>query len=127
MRAFNRVFGRWSGWIMIFGMAWTVPAFAQATGGGGGTGLIQPASYQRGCPEGRKSWFHESTSGGDHYVQVLRTCHNGSYYDLSDYVYNPKMKCAEGRTEIWLDTERGSGKRYQMVKVCRNGKWVDGN
>lgn len=107
--------------VMAFVMSWTtVPALAQGVGGGGG-GLMHKVK-QGGCIEGRRSWFTEQDPSSDRSVSVLRTCRNGSYYDLSDYVYNPKTRCSEGRIALWhvREEDRSRTVPYQ----CVNGRWV---
>lgn len=76
------------------------------------------------CIDGAKAWFNEPTANGDHYVQVQRTCVNGSYYDLSNYVYNPKTKCQEGRVQTTTEYDYSVNDHGRLVtQVCVNGKW----
>ena len=98
---------------------------AQSVGGGGsgGGGLRKGTLRRGGCVEGRRTLFYE-TRNGDRHVAVFRQCQNGSYYDLSDYIYNPRVRCTEGRREIWSVRDTVNDGVTSVTHVCRNGKWV---
>ncbi|KYG65605.1 hypothetical protein AZI86_00560 [Bdellovibrio bacteriovorus] len=101
--------------------------FAQTVGGGGsgGGGLRQRAAYAapRRCVEGQRASFTERDNINDQSVTIVRTCQNGSYYDLSDYVYNPKSRCAEGRKELWQERDNANDRNVYRRVICTNGKW----
>lgn len=118
----------WALIIMFLLSIFISQAFAQGVGGGGSTGggLSKIATRtMAACEEGRKSWFSESVPGSDRKENVRRECKNGSYYDLSNYIYNPQTKCREGRKEVWIESDSARDSSRQVIKVCRNGKWVD--
>lgn len=109
-------------------------AGAQAVGGGGagGGGLIRYAANP-GCEEGRRAIFHETDPrNSDRMITVMRTCRGGSYYDLTDYVYDPRPRCGkEGQIRrIYMnETEENrhdaaAGARLVNTLICRNGYWV---
>lgn len=96
-------------------------ASAQGVGGGGnhGGGFI----FAIGCKEGQKAMFSERSSDGEHERAVWRTCHQGSYYDLSEYIYNPKSRCyQEGQTRQVLRGANGDDNKWLWF-VCRKGEW----
>jgi len=92
---------------------------AQGVGGGGGGFRMA----EGGCLEGRQTWFQETR--GNREVAVLRTCHNGSYYDLSEYIYNPKPRCSEeGKVEKRKPTSDRDNPSEPYFVYCRKGRWV---
>lgn len=98
-------------------------ALAQATGGGGSTGGgLSSHSHPnpRGCKEGRRIAFYETLEGEDRQTLVVRTCRNGSYYDLSDYIYDPKVQC-RGEGRVVYMPQRDSDERIPLV--CYQGIW----
>jgi|GEM_PF-2149365 len=110
--------------LMIF---FVCEVHAQSVGGGGsgGGGLRkEPNALRRGgCVEGRRTLFYE-TRNGDRQVAVFRQCQNGSYYDLSDYVYNPSVRCTEGRRELWSIRDTVNDSVKSVIHICQKGKWV---
>jgi|GEM_PF-3884373 hypothetical protein len=101
-------------------------AFAQAVGGGSGGGLRRAQIAPGGCEEGRRQVFMErdpDKSQGQ--KMVVRTCKNGSYYDLSNYIYNPHVRCKEGRTELWSEQDPIRDNTFVKKVQCKNGKWVE--
>ena len=93
---------------------------AQAVGGRGGSGFDK-AAQAYSCQEGRRQWFTESAPGrSDQQVSVLRTCRNGSYYDLSDYIYNPQARCKEGLVQMVHGVGRNEA---DVIYQCVGGKW----
>ena len=105
----------------------TPVSFAQSVGGGGsgGGGLRQRAAYAapRGCVEGQRAVFSERDNSNDKTITIVRTCQNGSYYDLSDYIYNPKSRCVEGRKELWQERDNATDRNVYRRVICTNGKW----
>lgn len=98
-------------------------ASAQGVGGGGHTGGGFFLSSK--CKEGNRSLFSEKIPGQDKERAVWRTCHNGSYYDLSEYIYNPKFRCAsraEGQLRRVLQASDGENNEWAWF-VCRSGEW----
>lgn len=107
--------------VILFLFSMEVMAQGVGGGGSGGGGLSRPMARNPGCVEGTKSIFHEvDPTDRDRTISVVRTCRNGTYYDLSDYIYNPKARCHEGRRRTWQTTSESGDQRM----VCRNGKWV---
>lgn len=107
---------------------------AQAVGGGGsgGGGLIRYATNP-GCEEGRRAIFHETDPrNSDRMITVMRTCRGGSYYDLANYVYDPRPRCArEGQIRrVYMNDDEdnrhgaATGARLLHTLVCQNGQWV---
>lgn len=102
-------------------------AYAQSVGGSGsgGGGLKRnfPTLGARnpGCREGSRTLFYERDDSQDQTVSVFRTCQNGSYYDLTDYIYNPRIRCTEGRQEIWR--KRKDDQQVLVHVVCSENKW----
>lgn len=118
-------------------------AFAQAIGGSGtgGGGLrvtMKEAKAKKskkvakvskrvgarnpGCEEGRRGIFMENDT------HVFKTCHKGTYYDLSKYVYNPKAKgeCKrEGDRYIREMIKLEDWSKYYIVAYCRGGRLID--
>lgn len=105
-------------------ISFSLSGLAQSVGGGGsgGGGLRVRVSHAK-CVEGSRRIFYERQLGEDHTVTVVRTCQNGSYYDLSDYVYNPKNRCKEGRLELWTERDHINDQTIQKRVRCTNGKW----
>ena len=99
-------------------------SFAQSVGGGGsgGGGLKIRATKSR-CVEGSRRIFYERDYSQDHTVTVIRTCQNGSYYDLTDYVYNPKNRCTEGRRELWRERDHINDQSVDVRVICIKGQW----
>lgn len=103
---------------LFFLAAFVSDLHAQGTGGGGGG--FRMASD--GCVDGTRSTFPESRGGRTVYVE--RTCKNGSYYDLSEYNYDPQPRCwDEGKVEQRTHT-KPNGKSVPYFVYCRKGIWV---
>ncbi|WII72463.1 hypothetical protein QJS83_01095 [Bdellovibrio sp. 22V] len=116
------------GWI-FFLMLLSMHTYAQSVGGGGkgGGGLRGEANSLRrgsGCVEGRRTLFYEVEKRSGNRVTVVRECQNGSYYDLSDYIYNPQTRCTEGRRETWTESDRWGDRVKSVTRICKNGKWI---
>lgn len=113
--------------MMLF-ILFTANLYAQSVGGGGsgGGGLRgEPNSIRRaGCEEGRRTIFYEEQQDTGRHVSVVRECQNGSYYDLTDYIYNPTRRCTEGRREIWNVQDPSGDRSTSVLHVCTNGKWI---
>lgn len=114
---------------MIFAAVLTSGGDAHAQGIGGGGGGFEKINFKAknpGCREGDTAWFAEQVPGTDRSVTVLRVCRSGSYFDLSEYVYNPKARChREGRIEKWQDVlVRDEGRVKEIVVQCQDGAWV---
>ena len=76
------------------------------------------------CVEGSKKTFTEAVAGLDRYVNVVRTCVNGSFYPKHTTVGRP---CKEGAVAFW---SVGTGVNDNQVTtrfVCTNGKYVQAN
>lgn len=111
---------------LVFLLSLTFPFISQAqsvggSGSGGGGLITHQAPKNPGCIEGRRSFMTDYDASKDRMVTVLRECRNGSYYDLSDYIYNPKSRCKEGSRALWQDSDRNQN---LMAYTCRNGKWT---
>lgn len=106
-----------AGFVFAAGLLMPGLLFAQAVGGGGqggGGGLIRFA-MNPGCKEGQRGIFTEPEPGGERSRQVVRVCHNGSYYDLSGYIYDPQPRCfKEGEIR----------RTDQYAFQCIQGRWI---
>lgn len=113
---------------LLFLLFLSTDLYAQGVGGGGsgGGGLRgNPNAVRRGgCVEGRRTIFYEVERNTGNRVTVTRECQNGSYYDLTDYIYDPKTRCTEGRRETWTEHDRNSDRGRSVTHICKNGKWM---
>lgn len=76
------------------------------------------------CTEGARSVFTEAVPGTDRYINVVRTCVNGSYYPKTSTVARP---CKEGAVAFWEVSEGVNDHQVTVKFVCVNGKYVRAN
>lgn len=86
--------------------------------------LVGSASAFGACRDGDKASFLESNGINDRTVTVVRTCVNGSYYDLSGYVRNPKSKCNEG-DQAWFTEPTANDRSKTVLRTCVKGSYYD--
>lgn len=84
--------------------------------------LLGGGSVYAKCVEGSKATFQESNSINDHQKTIIRTCKNGSYYDLSSYVYNPSNKCKEGARSFFTEIDQND-RSVTVIRTCTNGSY----
>jgi hypothetical protein len=85
------------------------------------------AVYAKPCVEGTKRLMSDpDPMNPDRQITVLRTCKNGSYYDLSNYIYNPRTKCEEGAQRLFSDPDPQNPDRHiTVLRTCKNGSYYD--
>ena len=112
--------------VVLIGGLWPTIAGAQATGGGGsnGGGFLTNIS-DRGCEEGRRQIDWILNKSGER-VMVILTCRDGSYFDLTNYIYDPLTQCPYKNSGIIRRlVKTRSGKIERRPYRCIDYRWYE--